>query len=87
MSHEITSVTFRIKAQSHKKGQFSVPKKVCELLGLADGDSIYLVVQAISGALIFDGETQLRSGREIYGDGFGEIGAGQLIDVTASKPS
>ena len=87
MSHRVLSVTFEIDAQSHSDGQFSIPAEVCAILGgLKSGDLVRLVIETPSGTLLFSGEKQLASGREIYGPEMKErIKAGQRVRVFASR--
>lgn len=79
------SVTFKVKAQRHKDGQFSVPKKICDKLELKGGDKIALTIRSSAG--IWRTVATLRSGREIYGTGMAKhVKAGEKIVVTA-RPS
>lgn len=87
MGHQVLSVTFEVDAQSSSDGRFSIPAEVCQLLGsLSTGDTVRLVIQTPSGALLFAGTKQLSSGTEIYGADMAErIKAGQRIRVIASR--
>lgn len=84
MSANIISVTFEINAQRHTDGQFTVPKNVCDLMGLKGGDKVSLVIISPQGSDVF--ESKLSSGTEIYGPDIAEIvKAGDLIQVTVSR--
>jgi bifunctional DNA-binding transcriptional regulator/antitoxin component of YhaV-PrlF toxin-antitoxin module len=86
MAANIYAVTFESEAQSHKDGQFSIPKEVCDILGLESGDQIYLDIRTSSGER-FTGQKQLKSGLEIYGTDIAQyVKALQPITVTAAKP-
>lgn len=83
--HEIISVTFEINAQHHRDGQFSVPKKVCDILGLGNGDDIKLIVATAAGRV--EANAKLKSGMEIYDPVFKQyVKSGDLITVTAGRP-
>jgi hypothetical protein len=85
MPATIVSVTFDIDAQSHKNGQFSVPRRVCDILGLRNRDHIDLVIRSSAGTL--ETTKRLSSGTEIYGSEIaGHVKAGERIQVTASRP-
>ncbi|MFN8460784.1 MAG: AbrB/MazE/SpoVT family DNA-binding domain-containing protein [Anaerolineales bacterium] len=70
-----------MKNQSHKDGQFTVPKEVCELLGVGNGDEIEV---EIKGQKIL---TKLASGTEVYGSEFTPlIKAGERIRISINLP-
>jgi hypothetical protein len=80
---KIISVTFEIDVQK-KAPQFSVPKEVCNILGVQGEDELALVVQDTAGTVLFDGSKLLKSGVEIYGaDIRSAIKPGQRIRVEA----
>jgi len=86
MAPTIISITFEIDAQNHKDGHFSVPRGVCNLLGLQAGDDIALFIKSSSRTLEIT--KKLSSGTEIYGSDIAEcVKAGERITVTASCPS
>ncbi|HYO49304.1 MAG TPA: hypothetical protein VEW94_05585 [Chloroflexia bacterium] len=85
MASNIYAVTFESEAQSHKDGQFSIPKEVCKILGLTSNDEIYLDIRTPSGRVKVC--KQLKSGFEIYGAEIAQyVKASQPITVTAAKP-
>lgn len=85
MAAKITTVTFEIDAQHHKDGQFSIPKKVCDLLEIQNGGKIALIIKSSSGTKEFI--KKLSSGTEIYGADISQcVKAGEKITVTASNP-
>jgi hypothetical protein len=87
MSSEVLSVTYEIDAMAHKDGNFSIPKKVCDLLGLRSDDFVHLIISHPYGGHLFSGKWQMKSGNEIYGNEIAErIKSGQRIRVTISKP-
>jgi bifunctional DNA-binding transcriptional regulator/antitoxin component of YhaV-PrlF toxin-antitoxin module len=49
MAVNIYAVTFESEAQSHRDGQFSIPKEVCDILGLESGDDIHLHIRTPLG--------------------------------------
>ncbi len=85
MSYQILSVVLEIDAQSHEDGHFSIPKVVCDTLGLKSEDPVRLVIETLDGKLLFTGQKPLRSGLEIYGPEMKIIKAGQRIRVTVSR--
>lgn len=79
MNHKVLSVTFETNAQSHKDGQFTVPREVCDLMGIGNGD---MIMVEIKGHKI---SAKLASGTEVYGPEFRElIKAGERIVVAIS---
>lgn len=54
-SWKTISITYEIHAQEYEDGRFTVPKQICDLLGLKPLDDINLVVQDVSGQPILDG--------------------------------
>lgn len=60
---DVISITFEINAQSHRDGQFTVPKQVCDLLGLKPGEEISSLIEPMKIPTI----KKLSSGTEIYG--------------------
>lgn len=85
MTAKITAVTFEIDAQRYRNGQFSIPKKMCDLLEIQNGGEIALIIKSSSCTL----ETikNLLSGTEIYGADISQcVKAGEKITVTASNP-
>lgn len=86
MSVTICSVTYEIDAQSHRGGQFTVPKAVCDILGLQAGDQVALVIK--TPKVTFEATKPLSSGTEIYGPEIAEyVEAGTRLRITASRPS
>ena len=86
MGSEILSVTFEVDAQSWTDGRFAVPAKVCHALELRYGAPIHLIIESLEGECLFEGDTRMRNGREIFGKGMSKIiEAGQRIRVTASR--
>ena len=86
MNMTICSVTYEIDAQSHRAGQFSVPKAVCDILNLGPGDAIALVIR--TPKVQFEITKPLASGTEIYGPDIAEyVAAGVRLRVTASRPA
>ena len=84
---KIISITFEINAQKHRNGQFTVPRKVCDLLNLKPHNHIHLDVMDTNERELISDVFQLRSGTEIYGPELRKIiKSGQRIIVTASKP-
>ncbi|WP_099187548.1 hypothetical protein [Mycobacterium pseudokansasii] len=65
----VLEVTYEIDAQNNERSQFSVPKPVCRLLGVGPMDNVWVEVTSASGG-VTSGATKLKSGTEIYGDGF-----------------
>jgi len=87
MSEEIISVTFEKRAMEYKDGHFSVPTKVCELLGFDYDDDTHIVISHPRGTILFAGNRQMKSGYEFYGKDFAQIiKGGDRIRVTISKP-
>jgi hypothetical protein len=87
MSERILSVTFEKKAMSHRDGQFSIPTRVCKLLGVDHGDEVHLIISHPNGGILFAGTRQTKSGYEIYGKDMAKIiKAGDRIRVTVSRP-
>jgi bifunctional DNA-binding transcriptional regulator/antitoxin component of YhaV-PrlF toxin-antitoxin module len=85
-THQVVSVTYDIDAQAHRDGQFSVPKEVCDLLGVNGGDKVRVVIETPEGRTP-PIDTELRSGKEIYGPEIrAHVKAGQRIRVTVSRP-
>jgi bifunctional DNA-binding transcriptional regulator/antitoxin component of YhaV-PrlF toxin-antitoxin module len=81
----ICAVIFEIDAQGHRDGQFSVPKAVCEILGLAAGDEVALVIR--TPKVTFEVTKRLSSGTEVYGQDIAAyVRAGDRLRVTASPP-
>jgi bifunctional DNA-binding transcriptional regulator/antitoxin component of YhaV-PrlF toxin-antitoxin module len=81
-----SSISFEINAQKHRDGQFSVPSKGCQTLGLENGDNIKLVIQSSDGAVLWSGIKKLSSGKEIYGPEIKDVvKAGQHLKITASR--
>ena len=86
MSDEILSVTFEKNAMTHQDGHFSIPTKICKVLGLNYDDAIHLIIHHPKGGLLFAGQWQMKSGYEIYGKEMAErIKAGDRIRVTVAK--
>lgn len=54
MSSEIISVTFEIDSMN-RDGYFSVPKKVCDLLGLRPKDYANIIINHPKGEHLFSG--------------------------------
>ena len=87
MSETMLSVTFEKKAMSHGDGHFSIPTRVCRLLGVDHGDEVHLIISHPNGGILFAGNRQTKSGYEIYGKDMAKIiKAGDRIRVTVSKP-
>jgi hypothetical protein len=87
MSYRVLAVTFEIDAQTHVDGRFTVPLRICRMLGLREGRNIYLVVETPAGKMLYVGVKKLSSGTEIYGEDIRAcVKAGQRIRVTASRP-
>jgi hypothetical protein len=87
MTTKILSVTFEKEAMHHKDGNFSIPAKVCGLLGLNHDDNVHLIISTPNGGHLFSGPWQMKSGYEIYGPEMEErIKAGDRIRVEISKP-
>ncbi len=85
MTTTIIAVTFEVDAQHHKDGQFTVPKKVCDLLELKSGDEIKVAIKSSSAT--FEITKKLSSGTEIYGTDISRhVKAGDRIIVTVSRP-
>ena len=77
MKPKVISITFEVDAQSHKDGQFTVPKEICDLLAIGNGSN---VIVEINDKKI---PTELKSGTEIYGSDFNTlVKAGEKIKVT-----
>jgi hypothetical protein len=87
MNYRILSVIFETNVQN-AAARFSIPAKVCQLLGgMSDRSRIELVIKTPSGRVIYSGVKKLVSGREIYGQGInGNVKPGEHIIVTASRP-
>lgn len=83
MSNRVFTVRYEIKAQHWRDGQFSVPKKVVDILALQQGDDVILEVISCNGSknLI----TKMKSGSEIYGDLSGHVVAGETVVVGITK--
>jgi hypothetical protein len=62
-----STARFEINAQNGQSCQFSIPKEVCDLLGISPQDRIWIGVSSARG--VTKSNTKLKSGREIYGDG------------------
>lgn len=87
MRHKVLSVTFETNAQPSTEGRFTIPKTICEFLGLESEDAIQLLIQTPEGKTLYDGEKTLKSGTEIYGDDIRDrVRSGQRILVTVSYP-
>ncbi len=79
MKPNVISIVFETNAQN-ADGRFSVPKEICQLLGVGNGDNI---VAEIKGERIF---TSLRSGTEVYGADIRRlVKVGERIRVTISR--
>lgn len=86
MSYDVLSVTFEKDAMRHRDGHFTIPKKICELINLAPGDQVHLIIRTVKGDFLYAGKWQMKSGYEIYGGELRErIKAGERIIVTVSK--
>jgi hypothetical protein len=85
MNEKIISVTLELDAQRWGP-QFSVPKRVCELLDVGSGDQVKLTILDQLGNKLLDGTKFLKSGTEIYGlDVAASIAPGQRIRIEVSK--
>lgn len=86
MSATICSVTFEIDSQPHRSGQFSVPKAVCDILGLRPGDQVALIIK--TPKVTFEATKPLSSGTEVYGPEIAEyVEAGTRLRITAARPT
>lgn len=82
--HKVLEVRYEIEAQHGAKPQFSVPKKVCDLLGVGSLDPVWIEVWSASKG-VTRAATILKSGTEIYGDGLEDCcDRGERIHVTVS---
>lgn len=86
MADKILSVTFEKAAMKHHDGHFSIPTKICRLLGLDYDDRVHLIVSSPNGGVLFAGNWKMKSGYEVYGDEIARvIKAGDKIRVTVSR--
>lgn len=84
MSKYVKAVIYEIESQS-TGGRFSVPQEALASLKVV-GSRVHLVVEnAITGERYFEGEKQLGSGTEIYGQDVKHIPAKTLLRVTVSS--
>ena len=82
MTTVICSVIYEIDAQG-TDGRFTVPKSVCDILGLAHQDRVHLEIS--TPEVTFRAVKTLSSGTEIYGPDIAKyVRAGERLRVTAS---
>jgi hypothetical protein len=87
MKRTILSVKFEIDVQRKAtKPRFGVPRDVCRLFGVDNGDELDLVIRDTSERLLYAGMKPLVSGKEIYGKGLQKMKPGQRIRVDVSLP-
>jgi hypothetical protein len=78
--------TIEIKAQAVGK-RFSITTDALNPLGLKADDWIWLRVKdASSGKLLFEGNSRMSGGTDIFGMDFQHITGNQALKVTASRP-
>ena len=69
MASNIIAVEFHVNAQLWRDGQLTIPKEICQLLSIWQGDTIAVVItDRNSLSVIFAGREELKSGNEIYSD-------------------
>jgi hypothetical protein len=80
-----STARFEINAQNGRSCQFSIPKEVCDLLGISPQDGILIEVSSARG-VTQSNPTNLKSGREIYGSGLKDAcSPGERIRVRVTK--
>jgi hypothetical protein len=69
------------------RARFSVPKSICNSLGVKCENAVSFVVKDAAGSKLFVGVKYLKSGLEIYGGDIRQSGirAGQRISVTVRR--
>ena len=81
MKPRVLSVTLELDGQKHKDGRFTVPKEICKLMKIDNGDKVIVEIKGEKNLTI------LASGTEVYGSDFTPlIRAGERIKVTISLP-
>jgi len=86
MRYKIIAVEYEISAQPASESlKFSVPEDVGRLMGIDDGSGVYLVIRDSNQQVIFQGDAQLNSGKEIYGLGVRAALPGQQLRVEVRR--
>lgn len=84
---KLQGIEFLQKAQSHKDGQFTVPKAYLQEFGWTHDPLVYLEVAREGSAAYWRGDHQIHSGAEVYGPQFEAIAtAGSEIRVLVRRP-
>jgi len=86
MATNVIAVTFEATAQHWRDGQITIPKEICELLGVWQGDTIGIMIIELTSMIQTDVQrVQLKSGNEIYSQSLRRIPAGSHLILTVSR--
>ena len=79
---QIFAVEYEINAQNWRDGQFSIPARIAEILGLSPNDKALIEVTSQKGTKHFI--ITVKSGLEVYGLG-DHVVAGELVRVRVTR--